>query len=468
MTGVKVRAIGLLSAVLICSVATPATADANGASKRLDKIRGSNAKVVQFLQDMPKGADLHTHLTGAVYAEAMVNWGAADGICVNTTTFASAKPPCKTGSVPLSTATTNTSLYNQILAAWSMRKFTPGVQSGHDHFFATFGLFSATFGGTRTGDAVSEITKRASDQAEQHVEPMTGPASSANNAVAEEVPYNSDFATMRQQMIAAGLFDAIPSAIQYADSMLERRAQLQKCGTPQADDACDVNVDFLATISRDSPPNEVFAQMAFVFELTKIDPTWAGINIVGQEDGLYALRDYKLHMQMLQYLHSLYPKAKLALHAGELWPGMAPPADLRFHVRSAVNVAGANRIGHGVDLRWERHPNGLMKTMRKRGVCLEANLTSNRQILDVKGKRHPIRDYWKNGVRVVLSTDDEGVERTDLTHQYAQAIDDHGFSYADIKQMAKNAITCSFMPAAEKKKAHKKQNKMFAQFESKY
>lgn len=443
-------------------------ADTDGAAARLDRIRGEHAKVLQFLQDMPKGADLHMHLSGAIYAEAMVSYGAADGICLNTVTLAAAYPPCGTGQVPLSTVPTNTTLYNRVISAWSMRGFTPSVESGHDHFFATFDLFGATLGGTRSGDGLAQITARAQDQAEQYVEPMFGAAFGANRKVTTQVGYSSDFALMRQQMIAAGLFDAMPGASQYAQSLLDRRAALQNCGTAKAEDGCEVAVRFDAQILRNQLPEVVFAQLAFAFELIKRDPNFVGLNMVQQEDGVYSLRDYRLHMRMIQYLRTLYPGTHVTLHAGELWPGVAPPQDLRFHIRAAVNTAAAQRIGHGVDLRWERHPNALMRTMVKDGTCVEINLTSNRQILGVKGKKHPIRDYWDNGVRIVLSTDDEGVSRTDLTHQYQQAVDDHGFDYVDLKTIAKNALRCSFLPKAEKQKALREQRTMFKVFEARF
>jgi adenosine deaminase len=463
-----------LPQILLCSAgalaltAGPALADADGAAARLDRIRGDHARVLQFLQEMPKGGDLHMHLSGAIYAEALVSYGAADGICLNTVTLASSYPPCGANQVPLSTVPTNTTLYNRVVSAWSMRGFTPSVESGHDHFFATFDLFGATLGGTRSGDGLAQVTARAQDQAEQYVEPMFGAAFGANRKVATEVGYSSDFAGMRQKMIDAGLFDAMPGASAYAQSLLDRRAALQNCGTPKAQDACDVAVRFDAQILRNQPPEVVFAQLAFAFELLKRDANFVGLNMVQQEDGVYSLRDYRLHMRMIQYLRTLYPGTKVTLHAGELWPGVAPPQDLRFHIRAAVNTAAAQRIGHGVDLRWERHPNALMDTMVKAGTCVEINLTSNRQILGVSGKKHPIRDYWDNGVRIVLSTDEEGVSRTDLTHQYQQAVDDHGFGYRDLKTMAKNALRCSFLPKAQKQRALAKQRTMFKTFEANY
>jgi len=43
---------------------------------------------------MPKGGDLHSHLSGAVYAESYIAWAAEDGVCVNRTTFFLVAPPC--------------------------------------------------------------------------------------------------------------------------------------------------------------------------------------------------------------------------------------------------------------------------------------------------------------------------------------------------------------------------------------
>jgi len=153
---------------------------------------------------------------------------------------------------------------------------------------------------------------------------------------------------------------------------------------------------------------------------------------------------------------------------GELAPGVAPPDDLRFHVREAVDVAKADRIGHGVDLRGERDPAGILRTMRQRGTCIEINLTSNRQILGVFGKAHPLRTYLKAGVPVTLSTDDEGVERTDLTEQYVIAAQEQGMTYPQLKRAAENGLRCSFLPAGDKRAALREQAAAFTAFERRW
>jgi adenosine deaminase len=149
---------------------------------------------------------------------------------------------------------------------------------------------------------------------------------------------------------------------------------------------------------------------------------------------------------MLDYLHRLYPKVHISLHAGELAPGLVPPDGLRFHIRQAVEIAHAERIGHGVDVMYEDHPETLLDEMATHHVMVEINLTSNDVILGVSGTNHPLPLYLKHGVPVALSTDDEGVSRIDLTHEYVRAAEDFGLDYPTLKQLARNSLTYSFLP----------------------
>src|SRR5438034_7427845 len=103
---------------------------------------------------------------------------------------------------------------------------------------------------------------------------------------------------------------------------------------------------------------------------------------------------------------------QLSLHAGELTLGLVPPRDLAFHIHDAVVVAGARRIGHGVDISYEADATALLARMAHDRIAVEINLTSNAVILGVKGHDHPLSLYREAGVPVVLSTDDEGVSRS--------------------------------------------------------
>jgi len=151
-------------------------------------------------------------------------------------------------------------------------------------------------------------------------------------------------------------------------------------------------------------------------------------------------------MQMLDYLHSVYPKVRITLHAGELSPGMVPPDGLRFHIREAVTLGHAERIGHGIDLMYEDHPHELLRELAARHIMIEINLTSNDVILGIKGNEHPLSLYRAAHVPLALATDDEGVSRIDLTHEYEKAVEEQGLGYLDLKNMARTSLEHSFIP----------------------
>src|ERR1035441_7842659 len=158
------------------------------------------------------------------------------------------------------------------------------------------------------------------------------------------------------------------------------------------------------------------------------------------------MRDYTLQMKMLDYLHSAYPKVHISLHAGELAPGLVPPEGLRFHVRQAVDLGHAERIGHGVDVMYEDDALALLSELAKKHVMVEINLSSNEGILGIKGADHPFANYRAAHVPVALSTDDEGVSRIDITHEYVRAALDYHLSYTDLKQLARTGMEHSFLP----------------------
>src|ERR1051325_2468548 len=86
-----------------------------------ESIRKSPPKQMAFLLKMPKGADLHNHLSGSIYAERYIEWAAEKGLCINTTTMFLAVPPspskCDPPQAPVTTALTSTVLYRQMVDA---------------------------------------------------------------------------------------------------------------------------------------------------------------------------------------------------------------------------------------------------------------------------------------------------------------------------------------------------------------
>ncbi len=418
-----------------------------------------------FLADFPKGADLHMHLSGAVYAETLIRDAAEDGACVDPVALALAKPPCTGKLIPATKFTGNIDrptqlLYDKLIDSLSIRSFVPtDERSEHDQFFE---VFDRT-GGLKdhNGEWVDEVASRAAAQNNQYLELMVTPPFSHALQIAHDIGWSPKlaeadpqaFAQFRQQLLDTGLRDEVAADREEARTAEAQRKQLEHCGTPQATPACQVEVRYIWQVLRDFSPEQVFAQTLLGFETAEAsidakDDTWVGINFVRPEDDYVAMRDYTLQMKMIGFLHSQYPNVHISLHAGELAPGLVPPEGLRFHIRQAVELAHAERIGHGVDVMYEDRALDLLTEMVDQHVMVEINLTSNEGILGVEGDRHPFPVYRAVHVPVALSTDDEGVSRIDLTHEYMRAALDYSLTYADLKRLARTSMEHDFLPGA--------------------
>ena len=405
-----------------------------------------------FVQRMPKGGDIHSHLSGAVYAEHYLGWAAADGYCVDPGAEVLIEPAaCGQDSTyfPASELFSHTSVYDALINNWSTRNLPFAGRSGHDQFFQAFSGFSALSDSTsRQDDMVAEVANRAASQHVSYLELMLTVQGSAVRQMGREAIWSQDFAQVRRQLLDRGLPALVTKGSQQLVNLERQVSTTLGCGTASAQPGCAVTVRYLQQTTRTKSPPEVFAQFVYAFELAKAEPRVVGINLVAPEDHPVALRDYLLQMEMLKFLHTQYPDVRVSLHAGELRLGMVPPDDLRFHIRQAVEVAQAQRIGHGVDILSEDNPFELMTEMKRRGVLVEICLTSNEVILNVQGEDHPFRQYWAAGVPLALASDDEGISRIDLSQEYLLAATRYQLSYADLKRLARNSLEYSFLKGA--------------------
>src|SRR5204863_9837508 len=134
------------------------------------------------------------------------------------------------------------------------------------------------------------------------------------------------------------------------DALEKRAREVMQCATPAAHAGCQVTVRYLFQAIRQGPPEQTMAQLQLGVAAIAADKRWVGLQLVAPEDSADAVRYYDVHMKIVAELTDHGAKVPVALHAGELTAQLVPPRELSHHVADAVRIAGARRIGHGVDL----------------------------------------------------------------------------------------------------------------------
>lgn len=441
-------------------------------ARYFDSIKTNPLEVYAFLREMPKGADLHLHLSGSVYAESFIEWAATakPDVCVDPVTFGLSFCSGSANQILASRALTDGVLYRKMLYAWTMLNLENSGLSGHDQFFDAFAKFGPASDTARFADMVAEVAKRSVAERVSYVEIMLTPDNGKSREAGRALSWKSDqelavlsaaelnafFAQKREALLAGGIVQPISagttSAIQETKIILDqletRLGELLKCADPsKASPACQLPIRYVYQVSRSNAPPQAFAQMVGAMEIMKAEPRVVALNMVQAEDTRASMRNFPLQMKMLDYLHSVadYKNGNVTLHAGELAPGLTPPEGMRFHIRDSVQLGHAKRIGHGVDVMYEDKPYELLKEMAAKNVLVEVCLTSNDGILGVRGKQHPLPLYLKAGVPVALATDDLGISRSEMTQEYAKAVNDHGVDYRQLKRMARNSLEHAFI-----------------------
>jgi adenosine deaminase/adenosine deaminase CECR1 len=483
-----------LSSSLVIALALTSTANARPAAQNANEaatarhyaalIAGSEPKTAEltmFFTQMPKGGDLHHHYSGAVYAETYVDFLDKQGYCVNKLSYKietdkavvdaeRAKPAKERNCLGTADVYADDFTYRELLQRWSSKDFNNhgAVQAPPDRqFFQTFGYFGPV-SNANFHEGLVEIKERAIHENVGYIETMF-----------KMSPFvvNKDFDAQAWQNARSGsdgdkAFEAqmrawmaqLDQDQKFQQSIADFTAKIDEAASGIDDERFTMR--YQTYVLRLLNPSQVFSSMLAGFKAAKMDDKIVGVNIVGQESQMVSMRDYTLHMKMFRFLKSVYPDVKVALHAGELALGDVPPEDLQYHIDQALNLAGANRIGHGIDLAHETNVVAIMQRMREKDIPVEINLTSNGFINGVKGENHPVTLYRKYGVPYVISTDDAGVTRHNLANEYVLFASRYKPGYAELKKASYNSIRYSFLNAADKARLTKQLDQRFAKFEA--
>ncbi len=431
-------------------------------------IEGESPNMAQlnlFFSKMPKGGDLHHHYSGSIYAETYLDWAKINNQLIDTKTLRISKYKTET-TVTVNELRSDTKLYRRLLALWSDKDY-----SNHYHlqlppdanFFNTFGYFGYVSGSYEKGLMV--LKERAIKENVSYIETMI---KSVGYSYPDTV-FDEDIRNNYGDEKVSSLLDGQSSKID-GDALFKKTINDFILGIEKAHQ--DVSVDddqfmmrYQTYTSRNRTPSKVFSALYAAFKAVETSELLVGVNFVGPENGVVAIADYKVHMQFFAYLRKRFPRVNVALHAGELTLGMVRPKSLKFHISQALHIAGAQRIGHGVDLPYEEDAIDLLEEIKENAV-VEINFTSNEFILGVKDQEHPYLIYSAYDVPIVICTDDSGVSRNNLSREYVLLAVRYKPSYKTVKKYAYNSIKYSFLSEGDQETLTKSLDDRFEKFES--
>ena len=443
-------------------------------------IKGDDPKLAEltmFFTQMPKGGDLHHHYSGAIYVEQYLDFLDRQGLCVNKQSYRietdkaviaaeRAKPAKERNCLSSAEVYADDFTWRELVQRWSNKDFDNhgALQPAPDRlFFQTFGYFGPV-SNANFKEGLQELKKRAIAENVGYIETMfkMAPATANPEFDARAWQLAGDDAGLAIELQKA--LDAFERDPAFAKSVADFVAKIDEAS--QGIDDERFTMRYQTYVLRLLNPSQVFSSMVAAFKSASLGGKVVGVNIVGQESTMVSMRDYTLHMKMFGFLNKAYPNVKVAMHAGELAMGDVPPEGLKFHIDQALTVAGADRIGHGIDLAHEANATAILRKMRIDDIPVEINLTSNSFISGIKGENHPLTLYRKYGVPYVVSTDDAGVTRHTLSQEYVLLASRYKPDYAEVKKVSYNSIRYAFLPAAEKARLTRQLDARFAAFES--
>ena len=152
---------------------------------------------------------------------------------------------------------------------------------------------------------------------------------------------------------------------------------------------------------------------------------------------------------------SLFQRAKaeglhITIHAGET-PLLSSPGS----VQESIEILGAERIGHGIQIVKDL---GLVEFVRFRRIPLEVCPWSNYLTQAFpRLEDHPLRILWNAGVLLTLNSDDPGIFDSRLSDEYEIAQRYHQFGLSEFTRANDVAAAASFIPVQERQKVWPRQ-----------
>ena len=207
-------------------------------------------------------------------------------------------------------------------------------------------------------------------------------------------------------------------------------------GCQKAEATYPIAVGLICIIQRILPVD--VAQRVTDFAIANKD-TFVGIDIADNEEGF----DSKPFAPVFK--RAAAAGLGITVHSGEA----AHPKAASW-ILDAIEVLGAQRIGHGVQIYRDET---VMKIVRDRKIPLELCPTSNMLTQVIPNLReHPLKKYLDYGILTTINTDDPVIFNTNLNREYRICRELIGMTEAELERCAHIAAENSFIPLAKRAK----------------
>lgn len=428
-TGRAVLAVAMLLSQCLAA-AVPVASEDMPAWFEAFKASASDDQLYRFLYAMPKGGDLHNHLSGSIRSEWFFDLALAQEsrgyryytrVAINNCRpyggnafvdspyllmFVNIQESRyeKLDACERSEYVALDALDAQQKAAWldSLRLDKPW--EGRDEFFQTLWqrMGDLYFNPFLAADALVLNMSKFADEGLTYLETMIGVLGFIDP---EGIPMEPD-----------DVADIYRARLQDADAL-----------------ATGVEVRLQVAILRFMPNAE--DQLRFLYDFVfRHRDLFVAVNMVGRED---ADKGHpRRFLPTLRELRQRYHSVRLSIHGGEV-------DEPNYHVRDTL-LLGADRIGHGVNLITD---DDTMRLMRHGPYLVEINLVSN-LLLEYVGdySQHPFPEYLRTGIPVALSTDDRGMWDSNLTDEFFVAVREFNLNWDELVRLSRNSLRYSFAP----------------------
>ena len=432
-------------AVLVLAAALLPAADF---SARFDEIRktATREELYRLLWDLPKGGDLHNHLSLSQPAELLYHL-ATDTKRAGYTPFYTRMKflACPDSVRPF--------LEFQTVPQWMWNRLSECAREEYKPLGSLSPEQKADWTSAMIIDKPNEGANEFFEAIVPRRQPMSRNMDLLMDSLAEDLKERSaeGLLYLETQFVPVNFQGEGGRPVPLDDGVKAIRALLSRPDVA----ALPMKVRFLNILIRFIADPDAAMQRAFEF-VNRNHDLWVGVNFAGREDNDkgYSLR----FLEPLRRLRRTYSDVHLSLHAGE---SSAPSRQIHDTL-----LLGAERIGHGINLLSDPETYLLM---RNGHTLIEINLISNKLLQYVPDlTQHPFPEYLRTGIPVCLNTDDPGAWDSNFTDEYFTAVTTYNLSWAEIVKLGRNSLEYSFAEPELKARLLQDYDAAMKKFEDRY